>query len=174
MKTKYADVREDASVLDKIYKQIEVDDYEFKGYICYTNAIKTASKFEAHGKLIFDSGFSKLQLFAPGKKYVLTAIYDRDDNLVELYFDIAKKVGMSKDGIPYQEDMYIDVVVYGENDTEIIDEEELKAAFEKGEITEKEYKGALRYAKKVCNVFSKYYSRTKRYIDNYYKELKSR
>ena len=29
MKTKYADVREDASVLDKIYKQIEVDDYEF-------------------------------------------------------------------------------------------------------------------------------------------------
>lgn len=174
MKTKYADVREDASVLEKIYKQIEVDDYEFTGYVCYMNAVKTASKFEAHNKLIFDSGFTKLQFFAPGKKYVLTAIYDTEDNLVELYFDISRKVALGKDGIPYHEDLYIDVVIYGEGIGEIIDQDELDEALKKGEITEKEYKAANRLADKIYKVFYKYYPRAKRYLDNYYKELKSR
>lgn len=174
MKIKYADCREEKAIKNRIYKQIQVDDYEFQGYVCYMNAIEMDPKFEVNGKTIMDSGYTKLEFYSPGKRYVLTAVYDDKDDIVELYFDISNKVYIGPDGMPTQEDMYIDVVIVSENESRIIDQDELEDAYKSGELTEKEYYGAIKMAEKINKVFSKYYSRVRKYTDNYYKELKSR
>jgi len=174
VKIKYADCREEKDIKDRIYKQIKVDDYEFQGYVCYMNAVKIDPKFVVNGKTIMDSGYTKLEFYSPGKRYVLTAVYDDKDDIVELYFDISKRVFVGEDGVPTQEDMYIDVVIVSENESRIIDQDELEEAYKKGELTEKDYIGAIKMAEKINKVFSKFYHRVRKYTDNYYKELKSR
>lgn len=37
-------------------------------------------------------------------------MYDEKNEIVEWYFDIARKIG-KENGIPYEEDLYLDVVV---------------------------------------------------------------
>ena len=57
----------------------------------------------------------------------LTAIYDAKNKIVEWYFDIAKKIG-KENGIPYEEDLYLDVIVKPDFQIVLLDEDDLQEA----------------------------------------------
>ena len=64
-------------------------------------------------------------------------MYDDKDNLIEWYFDIAKEVGV-ENGIPYEDDLYLDLIIKPNGTLIILDEDELKEAFNNGIITKKD------------------------------------
>lgn len=53
--------------------------------------------------------------------------------LIEWYFDIAKEVGV-ENGIPYEDDLYLDMVIMPDGQMLVLDEDELQEAFKRGEI----------------------------------------
>ena len=70
-----------------------------------------------------------LEFYDYNKKYRLTAMYNEKNEIVQWYFDIAKKIGKEK-GIPYEDDLYLDVVVTSTGEIILLDEDELKEAFD--------------------------------------------
>lgn len=165
---KYADGRKIPGLQKSIYKQMIVDDYEFQGYVCYLNYDR---KDERTGKII---NYTQLQFYSTKRKYVLIAGFKPDDTFNDFYVDISRGVGIGEDGIPYQDDLYIDVRVYSNGVAEIVDEDEFKEALDKGLVTEEEYKKGYRLARKIAKILPRYFDRVRRYVNNYYIELKSR
>lgn len=72
-------------------------------------------------------------------------MYDREERLIELYFDITGGNRFDAPENPCFEDMYLDIVAAGEH-FPILDEDELDEALENGDITRAEYD----HARAVC------------------------
>jgi hypothetical protein len=71
-------------------------------------------------------------------------MYDQEGDLKQYYFDIVKSVGVNDDGIPFFDDLYIDidVVVLPDGELYILDEDELDEAYRNHAITIEEYEFA--------------------------------
>ena len=95
--------------------------------------------------LIADVGYHWLQIALEGQYFWITAMYDREEKLINLYFDITGGNCFSDPENPSFRDMYLDIVAAGEH-LLVLDQEELEEALENGEITQAEYD----HAEKVC------------------------
>ena len=108
-------------------------------------------------------------------KIKLTAIYDDNNNIIEWYFDIARKIGKDN-GVPYEDDLYLDVVVTPSGDVILLDEDELKEAFDKKEMTKEEYDEAYKIAddlmERLKNNKDKLQEYTGGYLNQFLKEYK--
>ena len=80
-----------------------------------------------------------------------TASFNERDELLHWYFDIAKKTDVDERGVPYIEDLYLDIMYYKSGRYEFLDEDELREALEEKKITQKEYDLAYRVAHKVID-----------------------
>ncbi len=120
------------------YKQIKVNEDYFKGYACYVsfNNIETP-KVVYNGisnMCIIDNDYEWIMLYPEGFTYSITIIYDNNSSLVEWYFDCASSVGL-ENNIPYQDDLYLDMVILPTKEVIILDEDELLNAYKNNEIT---------------------------------------
>ena len=68
-------------------------------------------------------------------------MFDNRGKLIEWYFDIAKAVG-SENGIPFEEDLYLDMAIMPDGEKIILDEDELLAARSEGIISQEDMDGA--------------------------------
>ena len=68
-------------------------------------------------------------------------MFDNHGKLIEWYFDIAKTVGI-ENGIPFEDDMYLDMVIMPNGKKIILDEDELLAARNEGIISQEEMDSA--------------------------------
>ena len=57
-----------------------------------------------------NNNYKWLEFYDYSKKYRLTAMYNENNEIIEWYFDIARKIGKDN-GMPYEDDLYLDVVV---------------------------------------------------------------
>ena len=76
-------------------------------------------------------------MYPDNSNYALTIMFDDNENLIEWYFDIAKKVGI-ENGVPYEDDLYLDMVITPQGSKLILDEDELQEALNRGEITKED------------------------------------
>ena len=60
------------------------------------------------------------------------------NNVKEWYFDVSKYIGI-EDGVPYEDDLYLDVVIIPDGRIHVLDEDEIQLAFKNGKITKEEY-----------------------------------
>ena len=100
----------------------------------------------------------------------LTAIYDENNKIVEWYFDIARSIG-KENGIPYEDDMYLDVVFRPNGNIVLLDEDELKEAFDKKEMTKQEYDEAYEVAKNLMKKLKNNKEKVEEFTDKYLKEM---
>jgi predicted RNA-binding protein associated with RNAse of E/G family len=100
---------------------------------------------------IVDSGYDWVQHFPDGASYVLLAAFDAHGELVQWYIDIVGSMGVDERGVPWYEDLYLDIVVSPLGETLLLDVEELDAALRQGEITHGQYDLAWRQASVVLN-----------------------
>ena len=81
-------------------------------------------------------------------------ILDNNYKWLEFY-DYNSKVKLTaigKDnGIPYEDDLYLDVVITSEGEIILLDEDELKDALNRMEITNREYEDTYKEAKKLID-----------------------
>lgn len=128
-----------ANQVDGEYTQKRIDEDHFKGYVCNIK-IKNVSK-----PLIVNNGISEIcikdnnyewfEVYPDNENYAITIMFDDNKNLIEWYFDIAKEVGI-ENGIPYEDDLYLDMIIMPNGQKLVLDEEELLGALNRGEITQ--------------------------------------
>jgi len=143
MKRKYANRADWPRILSKRYVQKRLDEAGFHGYITLLSLdrVKQPLQVEVHGITccVADDGYLWMQLFPDGGRHTLTVMLDRDRQVKQLYYDIVHSVGTSPDGIPYWDDMYLDVVCFSRGEPHLIDQDELDAALEDGAISKIDY-----------------------------------
>lgn len=115
-----------------------------------------------------DNNYKWLEFYDYNKKCKLTAMYNDKKEIIEWYFDIAKKVGKEK-GIPYEDDLYLDVVVTSTGKIKLLDEEELKEALNRMEITNSEYEDAYKEAEKLMDMLNGKKDKLQEFTDKYLK-----
>ena len=100
--------------------------------------------------------------FYPNEKsYLLTIMFDDKLNIIQWYFDVSKFVECNN-CIPYQDDLYLDLVIKPTGEFKIFDEDELYEALQKKEITIDEFD----YAYKILNQLMKKFANNYNYLLN--------
>jgi predicted RNA-binding protein associated with RNAse of E/G family len=88
---------------------------------------------------IADAGYAWLQLFPEGANYTHTTMFDADGQPVQEYIDLVAEQGVDEEGIPWYDDLYLDITWIPEGAPLLLDQEELEAAHTIGAITDEQY-----------------------------------
>jgi len=127
--------------INKYYQKVIDKDY-FKGYICLVKVQNVEKPYivnnEGFDYCILDQNYEWLEIYPDNENYAITVMYDDKKNLIQWYFDMIKKSGL-ENGIPYIEDLYLDLVIKSNGNQIVLDEIELKEVLDKKEITKEEY-----------------------------------
>ena len=125
--------------LNDNYKQIRVNEDFFKGYACFLKLQNIEKPLIVNNGretiCIRDNNYEWIEVYPENGKYAITIMFDDNNNLIEWYFDISKNIGI-ENGIPYEDDLYLDMIVTPNGERIVIDEEELLEARDKGDITQ--------------------------------------
>jgi predicted RNA-binding protein associated with RNAse of E/G family len=177
MKRKYADRPNWSRIVEKSYTGIEIQEESFHGFLGYLSLDKIKEKlwvtYGAYRLCIVDDGYVWLQHFPLNGKFVLTTTFDDQGELVQGYFDIVKNVGITSEGIPYCDDLFLDVVCLPNGEIFTLDEDELLEAFKQNKITKDDYD----IAHSVASELVKEIEQKRNYLLNstrtYYKFIKA-
>lgn len=134
------------------YKQKRIDEDYFKGYLCYLkmNNVKDPMKVVV-GKdeyYISKDDYKWYLVYPDNSNYAITIMYDENNNLIQWYFDVSKEVGI-ENNIPYEDDLYLDLVIRPNGESYVLDEDELKEALDKKDITSSDYEFAYETLEKL-------------------------
>lgn len=172
LKKRYADKYVKGRATNTIFRKKKVNENDFTGDICYYHFLDVKEKIIVpNGKKIMDNEYKWIEFYDYSSKIKLTAIYDKNDKIVEWYFDIARKIGNEK-GLPYEDDLYLDVVVTSDSTILLIDEDELKEAYNRLEVSKKDYEMAYSEANKLMKKLENNIDNLAIFTDKYLKEMK--
>lgn len=101
---------------------------------------------------VVEKGYSWIQIAEEGAKWWLTAMFDENDTLLQMYFDITAGNLFDDPENPKFRDMYLDLVLRPDGVVVKLDEDELTEALEQGEITRAEYEQTIA----ACDALEKY------------------
>lgn len=171
LKKRYADRYVGKRVKKSNQKILSVNDKEFIGDIYFYNFIEVEDKMIIpNGKCIMDNNYKWLEFYDYSSKVKLTAFYDEEDKIIEWYFDIAREIG-KENGVPYEDDLYLDVVVTQTGEVILLDEDELKAALDRMEITDLEYRNAYKEAENLMDKLKRRKEKLQKFTDKYLKKF---
>ena len=101
---------------------------------------------------IADTGYAWLQIALENQFVWLTAMYDANGKLLQLYFDITAGNSFEDPENPCFTDMYLDIVVTAGGEIHVLDRDELDDALACGMITQAESD----HAESVCKELAAY------------------
>jgi len=149
LKKRYADRHVGRRSLNTIYKIESIISKDFVGDICYYHFKDVKDKITIpNGKSIMDNEYKWLEFYDYNSKIKLTAIYDENSRIIEWYFDIARRIG-KENNVPYEDDLYLDVVVTPRGEVFLLDEDDLKVAYNRFEVNKEDYDMAYKEANQL-------------------------
>lgn len=155
MKRKYGDGSSWKRLIEKNYivKQVKAG---MLG-ILDIKKVREPSYKEYKGKelCIADDGYTWMQYFISGKNFAITAMLDDQQKLVQYYIDVAKEYEIDERGLPYFDDLYLDVVLLPNGEIYVLDEDELEDAYKSGDVTKEEYELAWYTTKWIIDAIKK-------------------
>lgn len=159
------------NVLEAEERIKNINDNIFKGDI-YLNIIKKVSTpfLLENGLCIQDDNYKWLEFYDYNSKVRLSAVYNEKNKIIEWYFDIAREIG-KENNIPYEDDLYLDVVLTPNGKIILLDEDELKEAFERKEITKEEFEGAYKNANDLIEKLKGNVDKVLKFTDKYLEEI---
>ena len=171
MKRRYAYSLEDN------YKQIRIDEDFFKGYACFLklqNIDNPLVVFNGKEKIcIRDNNYEWIEVYPDNGRYAITIMYDDKSNLIEWYFDISKEVGI-ENNIPYEDDLYLDMIITPTGEELVVDEDELLAARDNNVITQKDVDDAYQTLKQLEEKYVNNFSELIKLTDYLKEQFKSK
>lgn len=117
---------------------------------------------------IADQGYLWMQHFPDGTNYTLTTVIDPGGNIKQLYIDICKEHGINSEGIPWYDDLYLDLVVLPTGDTIVLDHDDLSNALKKGKIQKEEFQLANDVVKQILDSINDYINTWNCWIETHY------
>lgn len=176
MKIKYADRPDWKRIKQKTYKCTFIDEPDFRGHVAYLSLDKVKEPLwvtHDHNRVcIVDNGFVWVQLFPLEGNYVLTATFNHEGILIYFYFDIVRSVGLTDSGVPFLEDLFIDVVALPNGEFYLKDEDELEDAYRNKEITREEFVLATDEANRIVQTIKQGKNAPMNAIRRYYLMMK--
>ena len=159
-----------------IYLLKSFDDDNFKGDVSYYNFKDADIKIVTpKGKSIVDNNYKLLGFYDYNSKIKLSAFYNDNNELIEWYFDVAKNIGF-ENGSPYEDDLYLDVILRPNGKILLLDEDELKSALEESKITKEDFDLAYFEANKLMKLLDGKENKLKDFTDkflNYFLSLEN-
>lgn len=147
---KYADRARWARVTDRRFAIRRLETPAFQGFVTRLDILGVAEPLVVHELglrlTIADLGYVWLQHFPDGADFALTTVLEPAGAVVHWYLDVAAGVGVSEEGVPYWDDLYLDVIKVPGVGAELIDEDDLARGLADGEITEADAEAARRTA----------------------------
>ncbi len=152
--------RRKANIWDGKYIQKKINNDYVKGYVCHIIFDDSTEKFTVNNSIsdicIKDNGYEWFLIYPENDNYVLSIMFNNKKEIIEWYFDVSKEVGL-EDGIPYEDDLYLDLVVEPNGEKIILDEDELFDALNKNDIIKEDVDFAYDVLNKLI----------KKYVDNF-------
>src|SRR5574344_980183 len=149
MKRKFADYPTMERVTEKEYINRYVKDKYFEGNVGLLKMLKVSEpkivEKDGVSLVIADNNYKWLEMYPNDYKVAMTVCYNSENQIIEWYFDIIKATGI-ENGIPYVDDLYLDVVVLSDGAIMVLDEDELQEALETKDITQEDYEMAYSIA----------------------------
>ncbi|WP_127582005.1 DUF402 domain-containing protein [Paenibacillus koleovorans] len=143
MKRKYADRPNWTRILEKGYKQTYLNEPDFRGHLTLLTLKQVKEdlsvQYNAHVVRIVENGSEWMMHFPDEGLYAVVTTFNPQGEVVQWYFDIIKEKGLTEEGIPYIEDLYLDLVLLPNGEVFVLDEDELKEAWESGTITQADF-----------------------------------
>ncbi|MCV4231739.1 DUF402 domain-containing protein [Virgibacillus sp. LDC1] len=153
MKRKYADRIDWRRVVSRNFKCIFIEEQDFKGYVTLLTLHQVEKKlfvqYQGEELCIAADGYFWLQQFPVNSNFCVTTMLNQSHEVLQRYIDISRSNGVSDEGIPYWDDLYLDVIVLPDGNFFIQDEDELEDALRQGHIKFQDYKLAKEKAAKI-------------------------
>lgn len=122
----------------------------FEGYIGLIKILQVseAQRWEVHGEeiTVCDMGLKWLTILPQNEYYCITAMMDEKNNVLVWYIDMIAGQGEDADGMPWFDDLYLDLIVFPTGEIVVDDRDELEEALRQKDITREQYDLALRTA----------------------------
>ena len=134
-------------IKSKKLKGKQVNSDFFKGYIGLIEIEEVSEKqiwnFNGEDIIVCDNGLKWLSILPQNDFYCITAMMNRDNDILLWYIDMIAAQGIGTDGIPYFDDLYLDLVVYPDGTIIVDDMNELETALETKDITQEQFNLAI-------------------------------
>ena len=145
--------------MERRFKLSYVENDDFAGYVSviYLDKVREPLVVEVAGRPLYivDNKYIWLQHLPNNENYSLTTMYDSLGNVVQWYFDITRQNSVDKEGIPFFDDLYLDVVILPSSEIILLDKLELEDALKRRDITKREYDLAYKKANEIINGIGK-------------------
>lgn len=171
LKKRFANsVIEKENVINVKQKIKEIDDEKFKGdiYLNYFKQVLNPDIILETGVCILDNEYKWLEFYNYNSRTIMIAMYNEKNEIIEWYFDIARKIG-KENGVPYQDDLYLDVVLRPDGKILLLDEDELKDSFDRKEMKKEEFDEAYKIAYQLIEKIKGKEVKLKEFTDKYLK-----
>ncbi len=157
MKRKYGDRADWARILEHTFTVAQVDLPAFRGVVAlYTMGRVREPLFKPVAgdlTLIADAGFRWLQFYSAhptSQTYTVTASFDPHNAIAQWYIDVCARHGVDSTGIPWHDDLYLDLVINPCGKLAVIDGDELEEAAGCGTVDASAYALAWREAHRLA------------------------
>lgn len=134
-------------------KQVNTD--FFNGYIGILEIKEVTEKqiwrFNDEDIIVCDKDLKWLAILPRNDFYCITAMMNSDGDILLWYIDMIDEQGIDADGIPYYDDLYLDLIVYPDGTIKEDDMDELEEALFQGDITEEQFNRAISTSNKLKN-----------------------
>lgn len=171
-------LRNDSKRLKKKNTIVEdINTKYFEGKICLIKMIEVDGELYVNNPLgkvkIMDNGFSYLEIAPKNENWWLTVMYDKNGQYIESYFDITRK-NYFETGNPYFIDLKLDVCIPNDYNIYLMDEDELKEAYDCNAISKEEYEMAYNTARKIIEFYNSNKESYLNFIKENYEKLNSK
>lgn len=153
MKRTFADRSDWKRILKKRFYLTNINKQGLKGNlsIIHMDKVREPLVIEVASKdlVLADEGFIWMQYFPQSGFYAATSMFNEKLELIQVYFDICLGNKMDALGMPYYDDLYLDIVLVPSGEVLLLDEDELEDALKQGEITKEQFKLAYDEVEKL-------------------------
>ncbi|MBQ8653663.1 MAG: DUF402 domain-containing protein [Clostridia bacterium] len=127
----------------------------FEGHACLIRIRRVTEpqywRVQGRMTVVAEEGMSWLCLLPDRENWCVTAMLDQQDGVILWYIDMIADKGLCVDGMPWFDDLYLDLVVKPDGYIHEDDRDELDAALRMGDITPEQHRLALDTAHTLKN-----------------------
>lgn len=140
-------------IISKDMRGTKVNTELFTGYIGLLE-IKEVSesqiwKINGEDIVVCDKGIKWLSILPQDDWYCITAMMSEKEDILVWYIDMIAGRGMDADGIPYFDDLYLDLIIYPDGTIIVDDMDELEEALSKEDITQEQFDLAIETSRRL-------------------------
>ena len=120
--------------------------FETKAFVGYLGMLEIEEvsepqiwKYQGKTLTVCNNRYRWLTILPREDFYCITVMMDEKEQVQVCYIDMIEKQGIDEDGVPWIDDLYLDLVVYPDGVVVEDDRDELEAALLEGDISKEQY-----------------------------------